>query len=154
MIRVGSLDRVERATAGSGLAVAANIGDTLLQVTDSTDFDTGGGQLDLNGTIYAYVSVEPDSDVVFLATTVSVAADVDDPVTALAVAVDGTVVPKATWTAFVDIGDGGNPPPADIVGNWIKFFADDNVQVGATVQITSTGPDSWRVTDLPDQEPL
>lgn len=77
MIEQGYIQDVRTHTAGSLLAVAANIGDTTLSVEDSSDFLEDGGSLqvatlDSDGvtevtTPYAYVSVDPDLDVITLA---------------------------------------------------------------------------------------
>lgn len=131
---IGTIDRIESNTSGSGIAVAASIGDVTIQVDDSSDFDIAGGSLTVNGIHYVYTSVDPDSEVVTLAAALSAAADVGDPVAAL----DVTGEVGVDWTVWVDLGDGGDAVPTDPNHALIPLFPDDpDDLIGAEVVVES-----------------
>lgn len=75
----GTVASVDATPLGSELAAIANIGDTLLTLTDVTDF-WDGTRLNLNGVTYAYTTVDDTAQTVLLTTPLTKAGDVADAV--------------------------------------------------------------------------
>jgi hypothetical protein len=111
----GLLQEVRISYRGSTLTAAAAVSDTELVVEYAGDFnydpddpDNSGGTLDLNGARLAYTAVTygelpEDPDTIILAEPLTVAADVDDWVFAVA---GGQILED--WEAYVTMDGGGD----------------------------------------------
>jgi hypothetical protein len=133
------LQEVRRVPRGSTLAAAAAISDTELVVDYAGDFsydpenpDDTGGTLDLNGARLAYTSIifgelPDDPDTIVLAEPLTVAADADDMVSAVA---GGQVLED--WVAYVTMGEGDQvvvPLSVDQRNQWAIGVYEDPVPV-------------------------
>lgn len=96
---VGSVQRLPR---GSEMVASAPIGTTVLQLDSAEDFDNAGGDLDVNGARYSYLTADLDADTVTLASPgLTTAASVGDGV----YVVQGGQI-ALDWIAFVSTGEG------------------------------------------------
>lgn len=76
----GRIAAVNTLPLGDELALDAPVGTGTLTVTDAADFSEDGGVLSLGDVVYTYSAVDDETGVIFLDTTVTVAAFEGDPV--------------------------------------------------------------------------
>lgn len=101
----GHVHGVYRVTAGHTLAVAASIGDTVLYMADTSDYDEAGGQVLVSGDVYDYTGIDPDAETLTLATPLTVAAAYEDPVDVFDPEVGGMVVVGYEASVLLDDAD-------------------------------------------------
>lgn len=103
----GLVDSVQRVPRGSELVTAAASTSTTLFLDSVEDFDNAGGDLEINGVRYEYVSSDLDLDSILLATGLTAAGAVGDSV----FPVSGGQI-EVDYIAYVSMGDGD---PAEVV---------------------------------------
>lgn len=101
----GHVHGVFRVTQGHTLAAAADVGDTVLYMESTSDFDEEGGQVLVSGDVYDYVGIDPDADTLTLATPLSVAAAYEDPVDVFDPEIGSTVVVGYEASVMLDDAD-------------------------------------------------
>jgi hypothetical protein len=97
----GLVNSVQLLPRGSELVSAATAGATTIHLDSVEDFDDAGGDLEINGVRYGYLSSDVDLDTITLETGLTAAAAVGDGVY---VAQGGQVA--TDYTAFVSLGEG------------------------------------------------
>lgn len=120
---------------GSGLVANAAIGAATLTVADPTDFEENGATLDLGGIEYTYSKADMQTGVITLATTLTVAALVDDPV--LTLTATGGIAQE--WTLEYESADGAEPDMAIIPQEMIPYFVPGDDLAGALATVESDG---------------
>lgn len=99
----GMLVEVEAPTRSSHAMQAQSVGAFVVTVEDPTLFAENGGRLDIAGVQYDYTAVDQTTNVISLATSVTVPVALYDPVSVVA----GGIVAQ-DFNAIVDPGDGHN----------------------------------------------
>jgi hypothetical protein len=142
----GYIEEVGVQKPGATLEVDAGIGASTLEVSDAYDFEETGGQLDLNGVVYTYVSYDDETSIIALSGTLSVAAAAGDRV---------LVYPHGeAMYAIVNLDDGEEPPRALIPFDARERFP-QGIREEADMESVTISDDSgrWVVTHV-DEEPL
>jgi microcystin-dependent protein len=151
MSQPGLVSEVSLTPRGSALAVAALVGDTMLQVEAASDFDAdNGGLLDLNGTQLPYLTVvdginPDDPDNVVLAAPLLVAAGQADWVTILG---GGQLLTDRA--AHVSFGDGDEvlvPIPYEQRDRWPEGPYTSKVPIEVSDDLTT-------IIDVPGRTPV
>lgn len=143
----GTIVRVRRNPAGSGLAVDAHTGDTTLQVAWSIDFDTTGGILNLDGNHLIYLTVDDITDTITLATALTADSEAGTPVAAL----DATGNQSEEWLVDVDLGDGGEVPAVPDHA-LTALLQEGDVLTGLHINVESDG-NGYIARSMPDKAP-
>lgn len=131
----GRIVDVQRKTEGDMLAAAAAVDATTLTVYDTADFDETGGQLLLSGITYTYSGVDDATATITLATAVTVAAAVDDPVDVLDSELGGTVVEYVAHV-LLDDQDPDDEPIEVTVQHALVPMLVEAVRGGASESVT------------------
>jgi hypothetical protein len=145
----GRLISVSKTTLGTTLAADATSGDGSVTLTDTTDFDEDGGTLQIGGSTYVYVSVDPDSGVAVLASTLSADAGDGDRVDVWDVGL-GQVAEEGRALVALPGGLANDEPIDADIAHSLLAFLDDGLRAPGTeeaVRMVREG-DSWTVTDV------
>lgn len=141
----GLVSSVQRVPRGSEIVTAASLAATLIYVDSAEDFDDAGGDLEINGVRYEYLSSDIDLDTITLSTGLTAAAAIGDavyPVMGGQVATD--------HIAFVSMGEGDEAEVLIPYGErplWPEGVYEDPVPVVLS-------PDLTRIVTVPGRVPV
>lgn len=142
----GALLSIATRTMGDQLDTAASSGATTLSLEDVSDFDEeNGGFVAVNGTTYAYNSVDMVADTIHLTTGLTATAAVGDRVD-IWDGDTGVVVSELTALVMVD-GQDGDPIAAAVDHSLTPLLAAATLAAGQSVSIAKDGA-GHRLTEV------
>lgn len=140
MSESGVVTSVESMIWGGNLTAAAAVAAATLTVEPPMDFDSDGGQLQLNGTTLDFTEADPVTGIVTLAVPLAVAADAGDVVQAMR---GGQ--PAVDLYAMVSFGE-GEPVPVRIPTNEIDAWSEGPCDPPIPVEVSD---DLQRIESTP-----
>lgn len=139
MIEYGYIDEVRRTFQGSALVADAAIGAATLTVGDTAHFTTGS--LSLNGVTYTYSDLDPETGIIYLDSTVTVAGVEDDPVF--------TEPLSMTFVATVSIEDYDDPISARVPYNMTAVLPEgQRTTESREVVAVELKAGEWRIAEI------
>lgn len=135
-----------RVSDGATFAVAGGIADTVLHLSDTSDFDELGGQVQIGADVYDYDAVDYDADTITLTTGLLVAWEVDDLVEVLDPEL-GTVVVEYVAHVLLEDQDPGDAPIEVTVQHALVDLLSEAIRGGVAEAVTlmRDGPDDFLI---------
>lgn len=145
----GRLTGVYRTTMGHPLTAAADVGQTVLSVLDTADFDEAGGQVLVSEVLYDYDTVDPEASTITLATPLTEPAAVDDPVEVYAPE-DGTITVGYEANVVLDDQDPTDRPIQVDVPHGLVQMLDEATRGGSAESVTLVrdGEHDWTIWQI------
>ena len=132
----GRLIAMSQVPLGSTLTADAPVGATVLEVAETGDFDEDGGQLaTVDGLVYDYIAVDEDAATLTLATGLTAAMTVDDPVNLYDSELAGVIVEYVGLVLLDDQDPGDEPIEVTIQHSLVDLLA-ETIRGGAAEAVT------------------
>ncbi len=132
----GRLIAMSQVPFGSTLTADAPIGATVLEVAETGDFDEDGGQLaTVDGLVYDYIAVDEDAATLTLATGLTAALTVDDPVNLYDSELAGVIVEYVGLVLLDDQDPGDEPIEVTVQHSLVDLLA-ETIRGGAAEAVT------------------
>lgn len=151
----GTVASVDTAPLGDNLTAAAAIGDTVITVDDTTDFDgENGGTVTLGGVLYGYTTIDDDTGAISLASPLTAAAAVDDRVDVWDAAAGAAAVECRALVSMPDDVDAGDTIDAVVSIALVPLLPEGIRDPGTGETVTLEERDGeWVVTDVRGKAP-
>lgn len=132
----GRLIAMSQVPFGSTVTADAPVGATVLEVAETGDFDEDGGQLaTVDGLVYDYIAVDEDAATLTLATGLTAALTVDDPVNLYDSELAGVIVEYVGLVLLDDQDPGDEPIEVTIQHSLVDLLA-ETIRGGAAEAVT------------------